>query len=78
MSVYNKATDRNDLGRIHRKFTRNHEKKMSTTPKWWMKEFMNQPKRRTNKRICIAIMNGKDPDSLVYPVGNRKPHYYYW
>lgn len=21
---------------------------------------------------------GKDPDALVYPLGNRKPHEYYW
>jgi hypothetical protein len=39
---------------------------------------MTRPKRRKNKAVCIAILKGEDPDGMVFPLGNHKPHEYYW
>lgn len=77
MSVYNKRKDRNKLGRINRKFTANNGARFGT-PKWWKKEFFVQRKRVGNKRVCKLIMAGRNSDSLIYEVHNRKPHKYYW
>jgi len=78
MSEYNKATDRGDNGKIKRKFTRNNVKRLSSTPRWWRKTFMTRPKRCLNKRNCRAILNGRDYDVMIFPLGNKKPHLYYW
>lgn len=78
MSVRNKAIDRGKNGKIKRKYTgpwgtgwNNH------TPGWWVNLYMNRPKRRANKYICHLILQGEDPDSLAFPLGNHKPHRYY-
>jgi hypothetical protein len=76
MSVKNKATDRNHKGKIDRKYTRNNN--WQNTPSWWIAMYMNQPKRRENKKLCSKILHGADPDELIFPLGNRKPHVYYW
>ena len=79
MSIKNKAKDRDSKGKIKRKYTGSCSRcSLSHTPKWWVKLFMTRPKRRQNKKLCIAIYKGEDPDSLVYPLGNKKPHEYYW
>lgn len=79
MSVKNKAKDRDQNGRIKRKYTGPDSTYwLSHTPQWWVKLYMTRPQRRLNKRICIAIMSGKDPDGLPHPWGNHKPHEYYW
>lgn len=31
--------------------------------------YMTRPKRRANKNVCIAIMQGTDPDGIVAPLG---------
>jgi len=49
-----------------------------STPKWWNIVFNNQPKRRRNKRSCQKVLQGFDPDELVFDLGNCKPHLYYW
>jgi len=79
MSVKNNAKDRDANGRIKRKYTGPDSTGWLTqTPKWWVKLFMTRPKRRANKRACIAVMKGEDPDGLVCPTGNKKPHEYFW
>lgn len=50
----------------------------SHTPSWWVNMCMNRPKRYTNKHFCYRILNGDDPNKIVWPVGNRKPHKWYW
>ncbi len=79
MSVRNKAKDRDRNGKIKRKYTgpcSTHW--LNQTPSWWVRLYMNRPKRRENKRVCHLVLRGEDPDSLVLPVGNRKPHVYNW
>lgn len=79
MSTTNKATDRGPNGRLRRKYRRlNGPRFPRGTPRWWRKLYMTRPKRRENKRICCLILNGADPDGLVLPLGNHKPHVYYW
>ncbi len=50
----------------------------SHTPGWWVKLYMNRPKRRKNARLCNRVLKGHDPESIAWPVGNRKPHEWYW
>lgn len=79
MSVKNKSNDRDESGRIRRKYTGKTSNPFPNgTPSWWVNLFMNRPKRRANRRLCQRIVAGDCPDGLVYPVGNRKPHIYYW
>jgi len=79
MSVKNKAKDRNTTGRIRSKYTAKTSKSFTgATPSWWINLTMNRPKRRVNKKLCDEINSGANPDELVFPVGNRKPHHYYW
>jgi len=79
MSVKNKAKDRDKNGRIRRKYTGPHSTGwLSGAPNWFVREYMNVPKRRANKRLCHKSMCGADPDELLFPLGNRKPHVYYW
>lgn len=47
-------------------------------PGWWTRLFMNVPKRRRNKHVARGVLRGGDPDGTAYPLGNRKPHKYYW
>jgi hypothetical protein len=28
--------------------------------------------------LCHAVKRGADADALVFPLGNHKPHQYYW
>lgn len=47
-------------------------------PSWWNLLMNNRPKRRDNNRLCHDIERGDDPDEKVFPLGNVKPHVYYW
>jgi adenosyl cobinamide kinase/adenosyl cobinamide phosphate guanylyltransferase len=76
MSAYNKATDRDLKGRINRKYTRK-EKHWRKPNKWFRKLYSIRPKRRINKVLCIQVMKRFNLDSLVYPLGNNKPHQYH-
>jgi len=77
MSRHHKYKDRDDSGRIKSEYRGRHRHVMST-PSWWTKLFMNRPKRRLNKRLCQKVERGVHPDEIVWPVGNRKPHEWYW
>lgn len=79
MSTTNKARDRGADGRLRRRYRRRYEPHFPNgTPKWWRKLHMTRPRRRANKQVCRLVLKGSDPDSLVLPLGNRKPHRYYW
>lgn len=51
---------------------------LSHTPCWWVNLYMNKPKRRKNERLCDLVLKGHDPEDIAWPVGNRKPHIWYW
>ena len=52
--------------------------RVSSTPGWWVSLYMNRPKRRENRRLCREIVAGTVPESMAFPLGNRRPHVYYW
>lgn len=82
MSVKNKTKDRDINGRISRKYTGpSLNWKVAFPkgcPKSWRNMFMTRPKRRKNKQLCHQILKGNDYNELNFPLGNKKPHYYYW
>jgi hypothetical protein len=47
-------------------------------PAWHRITFITRPKRRENKRLERKAMKSEAPNELVWPVGNRKPHFFYW
>jgi hypothetical protein len=77
MSTTNKAKDRGPAGRLRRKYRRTYMPNYASTPKWWRKLFMTRPQRRKNTLVSKRVLQGVDPDSLILPLGNRKPHKYY-
>ena len=79
MAVKNKAIDRDRNGRICRKYTGKVWNWFPDgTPSWWTSLHMNRPRRRMNTHLCHLVVSGMDPDELVFPLGNNKPHHYYW
>ena len=80
MSTTNKARDRGPDGKLLRKYRRCDCSPcfLRGTPKWWRKLFMTRPRRRENKRVCWLILHGADPEGLIAPLGNCKPHWHYW
>lgn len=78
MSTTNKAKDRGPDGRLLRKYRRTYMPNLASTPRWWRKLYMTRPKRRANRLVCQRVLQGVDPDCLVMPLGNYKPHTYYW
>lgn len=50
----------------------------SGTPKWWRRLFMTRPRRHANTACCARAMQATDPDAITFPLGNHKPHEYYW
>ncbi|WP_295679509.1 hypothetical protein [uncultured Nevskia sp.] len=76
MSITNRAKDRDAAGRLRRSFRRpNHTQ---STPGYWVRLHMNRPRRHENRHMCWQVMRGRDPDGLIWPLGSRKPHVYYW
>ena len=48
-------------------------------PSYWNIIFHSRPKRRKNKANCHKVTVGSaDPDELIWELGNRKPHNYYF
>lgn len=79
MSTKNKARDRGPDGKLLRKYNRaGHPHFPDGAPKWWRKLFMTRPRRRANNALCRLVLGGSDPDGLAFPLGNHKPHKYYW
>lgn len=79
MSVKNKVKDRDYHGKIKRKYTGPESTFwLNTKPSHWVRLYMNVPKRRRSKKLCRDILLGKDPEGMIFPTGNKKPHVYYW
>ena len=81
MSVKNKAKDRDHNGRIRRKYTSRHKWGVhyDRSPSWWVKLFMTRPQRREEARLCRLLERKSiDEDEVIFPLGNHKPHVYYW
>ena len=76
MSVVNQARDRDARGRLIRSYRGSGGSLKS--PGWWVHIHMKRPRRHANRRFCNAVLHGRDPDSLPWPGGARKPHLYYW
>jgi hypothetical protein len=76
MSVFNKSSDRDEAGRLLRGYRK--PKHPMSTPSRWIRGHMTKPRRNENNKLCRQIVAGKDPDALAWPLGSRKPHYYYW
>ena len=80
MSVKNKAKDRNDNGKIRRKYTSRTKWAVhwNAAPKAWTNLYMTRPKRRITKHLCNRVVRDMDYDEVAFPLGNHKPHEYYW
>ena len=49
-----------------------------SAPSHWNIIFHTRPKRRRDKNNCVRVIHGYDPNGLIWDLGNRKPHTYYW
>jgi hypothetical protein len=78
MSNCNQHSDRDTDGRLLRKYRPFNGWRYDNTPKYWRKLHMTKPRRRANAFFCMRIMKGVDPDGMAFPLGNHKPHWYYW
>lgn len=77
MSCTNKGQDRDAEDRLIRALRRPHGA-VQSTPGTWVSVHMNRPRRHENRRLCQKVFAGEDPDGIVWPVGARRPHLYYW
>lgn len=48
---------------------------LSTTPSWWVREFMTVPQRAEVRRLTHRVMKGDLEQTWPLP---KKPHVYYW
>lgn len=55
-----------------------YKRVMNSYPRSWDIIFHTRPKRRESRALEKKIMKGYDADGIVWPVGNHKPHTYYW
>jgi hypothetical protein len=52
---------------------------MQWWPKWYDVLFHNRPKRRAEARELRRVVSGYvDIDAGLFPLGNNRPHIYYW
>ncbi len=72
-NTYRRKIDEHHFGK---KFRDGH--RQMTTPQWWIKDYMTKPRRRESTRLCYSIIKGEDPENIAWPLGNKKPHIYYW
>jgi hypothetical protein len=76
MSTYNRALDRDEHGRLKRSYRR--PPFPMSTPGSWVREHMHRPRRQQNRRLCQKVLAAHDLDAVTWPLGNRKPHIYFW
>lgn len=50
---------------------------MRCWPRWHDIVFHTRPRRRRTREAVILVMQGRDPDAILWPV-EKKPHVYYW
>jgi|ERR1700678_1206824 hypothetical protein len=79
MSTTHRYRDRAPDGKLLRKYRGTRGTSFPRgTPKWWRKIHMTRPRRRDNRALCHRITKGEDSERQAFPLGNRKPHVYYW
>jgi len=44
----------------------------------WNIMFHSRPRRRRERLGVKRLCCGEDPDALVWDLGSRRPHVYYW
>jgi len=64
--------------RSRTKVSHNTTNCMQGWPRYWDIQFHRRPKRRREREHVIQVMKGHDPDNIAWPLGNNKPHQYYW
>lgn len=50
---------------------------MSQWPRWHDIVFHTRPQRRRTREAVVLVMQGRDPDTILWPV-EKKPHIFYW
>lgn len=50
---------------------------MSCWPRWHDIVFHTRPQRRRTREAVVLVMQGRDPDTILWPV-EKKPHIFYW
>ncbi len=80
MSRTHRHRDRDANGRLLRKYRHPYHGVSFPrgAPKWWRKLYMSRPRRRENRMLCRLVEKGVDSEALVFPLGNHKPHVYFW
>jgi hypothetical protein len=49
------------------------------TPMWWVHCFMTKKRRKIETAMLRRVVHGiVDADNAAFPLGNRRPHIYYW
>ena len=77
MSTTNRRRDRDEHGRLKRKYRGPNS--IMTTPGYWVTLHMNRPRRHLNRLLChLVTQQGLDHAGIAWPLGNRKPHIYFW
>lgn len=46
-------------------------------PRWHDVVFHTRPRRRRTRACVVLVMQGTDPDLILWPI-EKKPHVYYW
>lgn len=79
MSTTHHSLDRGPDGRLLCKYRfPEHCHRRRNTPKWWRKLHMTRPQRRLTRLRCHQLRHGAGFDGMAFPLGNHKPHEYYW
>ena len=80
MSVKNKAKDRDDSGKIRRKYTSRtkYARDWRRPTREWTNLYMTRPKRRMTKHLCKRVVRDLNYDGIAFPMGNHKPQEYSW
>lgn len=55
-----------------------HGSRNGEAPGHWNILFHSRPRRRRDDGAAKLVLRGADPDVLLWDLGNRKPHRYYW
>lgn len=50
---------------------------MNCWPAWWDRVFHTRPKRVQTHALERKALH-EDPDGVAWPLGNHKPHRYFW
>jgi hypothetical protein len=50
----------------------------NSAPWWWRNLMMTRPKRRLTQSLCRNVLQGLDAEGVIWPLGNHKPHIWYY